>query len=65
MRTIAIVSRKYDGSLRDEYEAFLAAEDHERLVVYAPAGTLSYDRRTQAWVAAPDGLLELYFKSRL
>jgi protein associated with RNAse G/E len=64
MRTIRITSRKYDGRLRDDYEAFLYAEDDERLVVYAPVGTMSYDRRTQAWVAAPDGLLEIYFKAR-
>jgi protein associated with RNAse G/E len=64
MQTIRIVSRKYDGRLRDEYKAFLYAEDDERLVVYAPVGTMSYDRRTQAWVAAPDGLLEIYFKAR-
>jgi protein associated with RNAse G/E len=64
MQTIRIVSRKYDGRLRDEYEAFLYAEDHERLVVYAPVGTMSYDRRTQTWVPAPDGLLEIYFKAR-
>jgi protein associated with RNAse G/E len=64
MQPIRIISRKYDGRLRDEYEAWLYAEDDERLVVYAPVGTLSYDRRTQAWVPAPDGLLEIYFKQR-
>ena len=64
MQPIRIVSRKYDGRLRDEYEALLYAEDDERLVVYAPVGTLSYDRRAQTWVPAPDGLLEIYFKTR-
>jgi uncharacterized protein len=64
MRTIKVVSRKYDGSLRDEYEAFLYAEDAERLVVYAPVGTLGYDHRKQARFSAPDGLLEFYFKTR-
>jgi protein associated with RNAse G/E len=64
MRKISIVSSKYDGSLRDEYAAYLYAEDAERLVVYTPPGTLSYDHRKQAWSAAPDGLLELYFKAR-
>jgi hypothetical protein len=46
MRTIRITSRKYDGRLRDEYEALLYAEDAKRLVVYAPIGTMSYDRHT-------------------
>lgn len=64
MQTIRITSRKYDGSLRDEYTAWLYAEDDERLVVYAPIGTLSYDRHAQNWVPAPDGLLEIYFKQR-
>jgi protein associated with RNAse G/E len=64
LRTITIVSRKYDRSLRDEYTAFLYAEDVERLVVYAPAGTPNYDHRKQAWAASPDGLLEIYFKAR-
>jgi protein associated with RNAse G/E len=64
MQVIRIVSRKYDGRLRDEYDALLYAEDDERLVVYAPVGTLSYDRRAQTWVPAPDGLLEIYFKQR-
>jgi protein associated with RNAse G/E len=64
MRTISIISRKYDGSLRDEYKAFLYAEDDQRLVVYAPPGTMSYDRHKQAWSESPDGLLEIYFKSR-
>ena len=40
MRTIRIVSRKYDGRLRDDYTAYLYAEDHERLVMYAPVGTM-------------------------
>jgi len=53
MRKITIVSRKYDGRLRDEYEAFLYAEDAEQLVVFSPAGMPSYDHRKQAWVAAP------------
>jgi len=64
MQPIRIISRKYDGRLRDAYEAFLYAEDDERLVVYAPVGTMSYDRHTQAWVPAPDGLLEIYYKTR-
>src|SRR5215211_7588808 len=64
MQPIRIISRKYDGRLRDEYEAWVYAEDDERLVVYAPVGTLSYDRRTQAWVPAPVSLLEIYFKQR-
>jgi protein associated with RNAse G/E len=64
MQTIQIASSKYDGSPRDEYSACLYAEDAERLVVYAPPGTMGYDHRRQAWSAAPDGLLEIYHKAR-
>lgn len=64
MRKINIISRKYDGSLRDEHEGFFYAEDEECLVVYAPPGTPEYDHRKQRWSAAPDGILELYFKTR-
>ena len=64
MRKINIVSRKYDGRLRDEHKAFVYAESEECLVAYAPPGTLEYDHRKQLWSAAPDGLLELYFKTR-
>ena len=44
MQKIRMTSRKYDGRLRHEYEAFLYAEDEARLVVYAPVGTMNYDR---------------------
>jgi hypothetical protein len=64
MQPSRIVSRKYDGRLRDEYEALLYAEDDERLVVYTPVGAMSYDRHKQVWGPAPDGLLEIYFKNR-
>jgi protein associated with RNAse G/E len=64
MQKIRMTSRKYDGRLRDEYEALLYAEDDERLLVYAPVGTMSFNRHKQAWVPAPDGLLEIYFKHR-
>lgn len=35
MQKIQIVSRKYDGSLRDEYEAYLYAFNHaEQVALY-------------------------------
>jgi protein associated with RNAse G/E len=64
MRKIKITSKKYDGSLRDEYEAFVYAEDDERLIVYAPPGTVDYDHRKQRWGTSPDGSIELYYKTR-
>jgi len=64
MKKIKIISKKYDGSFRDGYDAFLATENEETLTVYTPPGTMSYDHRKQAWFEAPDGLLEIYFKTR-
>jgi hypothetical protein len=40
MQKMRMISRKYDGRHRDEYAALLDAEDHERLVMYAPVGTM-------------------------
>lgn len=64
MRKISIISRKYDGTLRDEHEAFVCAENEECLVAYAPPGTPEYDHRKGLWSAAPDGMLEFFFKTR-
>ncbi len=64
MHKIKIISRKYDGSLRDEHEAFVVAESEECLVAYAPPGTPEYDHRKRLWSAAPDGILEFFFKTR-
>ena len=64
MQKVKVVSRKYDGSLRDEYEAFLYAEDTETLRVYTPPGTMCFDHRKGAWESGTDGLLEIYFKEK-
>jgi protein associated with RNAse G/E len=64
MKKIKIVSRKYGGALRDEYAAFLYANDQETLRVYSPPGTMAFDHRKGMWLRAPDGLLEIYFKAR-
>lgn len=64
LRKIKIISRKYNGRLRDEYEAYLYSEDSEKLTIFAPPGTLSFSPKQGAWSAAPDGLLELYFKDK-
>ena len=64
MKKIKVVSRRYDGSLREEYEAFLHAEDDETITVYSPPGTLAHDHRKGASIPSPDGLLEIYFKHK-
>ncbi len=61
---IKVISRKYNGALRDEYEAYLIAEDNEVITIFTPPGTLSFSPKKGEWLSGPDGLLELYFKQR-
>lgn len=64
MRKIKIVSQKYNGALRDEYESYLYAEDEAMIVALSPPGTPYYYHKKQGWFASEDGLLELYFKHK-
>jgi len=64
MRKVKVVSKKYDGSLRDEYETCLCAESDETIVLFSEPGLRYWDQRKAAWFHAPDGLLEIYFKHR-
>ena len=62
MRTIRVVSKKYDGSLRDEYEAYLVNATPEIVTLLSEPGTISRSPRKQ--VRQPDGLIEIYFTRR-
>lgn len=64
MKKVQVVSRKYDGSLRDAYETCLYAETAESVTLFSLPGGKAWDYRKQAWVTAADGLLEIYFKDR-
>jgi uncharacterized protein len=64
MTRVRVISRKYDGSLRDEYEAYLYAETEQAIMLFSPAGMKYWDHRKYAWFEAPDGLIEIYFKYR-
>jgi len=64
MRKIKVISKKYDNSYRDEYEAYLYSEADETIIVLSPPGTRYYDHRKGSWFEAPDGLLEIYFKEK-
>ncbi len=62
LRKIKIVSRKYDGRLRDEYESYLYSEDAEKVITFSPPGTPYFWQKQNAWLTSTDGLLEIYFK---
>ena len=64
MRKVRVLSKKYDGSLRDEYETYLCDETDETLLLCSPPGLSYWDYRKDARYQAPDGLLEIYFKNR-
>ena len=64
MSKVKVVSKKYDGSLRDEYETCLYAESDETIILFSEPGLRYLDHRKAAWFEAPDGLLEIYFKHR-
>ena len=64
MKKIRVVSKKYDGSFRDEYETYLFDETDEITTLFSLAGLRYWDYRKAAWFQAPDGLLEIYFKQR-
>lgn len=64
MRKALVVSKKYDGSLRDEYEAYLHADTDEAVTLFSLPGTRYWDHRKAAWREAEDGLVEIYFKHR-
>ncbi len=64
MTKVQIISKKYDGTLRDRCESFLCREDEEGWVVYTPPGTDNYDHRHRSHAEVSDGILGLYFKAR-
>jgi len=64
MRKVKVVSKKYDGSLRDEYETYLYSESDETIILFSNPGLSYWDHRKGARFEATDGLLEIYFKHR-
>lgn len=64
MRKVKVLSKKYDGSLRDEYETYLYAETDKTITLFSPPGLKYWDHRKAAWFTAQDGLIEIYFKHR-
>jgi protein associated with RNAse G/E len=64
MRKIEVISRKYDGTLRDTYQSDLYAETDESLTLFSLPGNAFWHPRKSAWLKAPDGLIEIYFKHK-
>jgi protein associated with RNAse G/E len=64
MKKVMVVSKKYDGSLRDEYETYLYAETDETITLFSLPGLRYWDHRKAASFEAQDGLIEIYFKHK-
>lgn len=64
MTKVKIISKKYDGSLRDISEATLVSHDDETIVLLQPPGASEYSYRKQRWEGMTDGLLQLFFTNR-
>jgi protein associated with RNAse G/E len=64
VRKIRVISKKYDNSFRERYETCLYSEGDGTILLFSPPATKHYDYRKQAWLEAPDGLVEIYFKDR-
>ena len=59
-----VISTKYDGTLRDSYEAQLLDHDGPMLRLGVPAGTPVFDGRRGRTVQSDDTAVELYFEDR-
>lgn len=64
MHNIRVVSRKYDGTLRDCYEAYLYAETDESIQLFYLPGLQYWHARRQTWLEAQDGVIEIYLKRK-
>jgi protein associated with RNAse G/E len=64
LRNIQVISKKYDGTLRDEYVAYLCSETEETIIVFVPPDAHAFDHRKQAWFSGPDGVLEIYSRQK-
>jgi protein associated with RNAse G/E len=64
MRRVRVLSKKYDGSLRDEYATYLQSETDETITLFSVPGLKYWDHRKAAWFEAQDGLIEIYFKHK-
>jgi uncharacterized protein len=64
MQKIKVTSRKYDGTLRDWYEAYLYAETNESVLLFSLPGLQYWHARRQAWLESQDGVIEIFLKRK-
>jgi len=64
MQKVKVISKKYDGSLRDAYETYLYTETEEAVILFSEPGLPYWDYRKAASFESPDGVLEIYLKHK-
>ena len=64
MKKATVISKKYDGTHRDEYETFLYAETDQTITLFSIPGLKYWDFRKGTRMKAQDGLIEIYFKNK-
>jgi protein associated with RNAse G/E len=64
MEKLTVLSKKYDGSLREEYQSNVYAQSDETITLFSFPGMKFRDHRKSAWLQAEDGLIEIYFKHK-
>lgn len=64
LKTIRVVSTKYDGSLRDSYNALLLDHVGSMIRLKVPSGTPILDGRTKQTELSEDTAIEIYFLDR-
>lgn len=61
---VKVLSKKYDGSLRESYKAYLLEETDELITLFVLPNTPSWDYRKDKLDYGQDGILETYFKHK-
>ena len=61
---IKVISKKYDGSLRDSYSAYLVEEIEDFIVFFIRPGMQTWDYRKNAQLTDVDGIIEIHFKTK-
>ena len=64
MNKINVISKKYDGTPRDEAETFMISHTGDVIVLLSLPDEPVFVHKRNRWESAPDGLLQLYFMDR-
>ena len=61
---VQVISTKYNGSLREKYEALLKESDGSVVQLSVPRGTPVWGEKLQRWVETDTDAVDIYFADR-